>query len=199
MNAQGKNAKDGTTEVLTTNSKPEAIIKTTLQVPDKANTVQSHNTPKGSMRELAKHRPKKIRLNTDPVQQNKFFTETEGTPVKPMKTALDLNDFEKKKTRQVNDQRMENEISKKRQFTSIFEKNIFVVIATWSIRIIGTLVLSINLILDTSYIFLSTFASRGYYGFYSLLLVIRYLIPLLGVLRFYMNSVNKPLEIKDAH
>jgi len=55
------------------------------------------------MRELAKHRPKKIRLNTDPVQQNKFFTETEGTPVKQMKTALDLNDFEKKKSRQVND------------------------------------------------------------------------------------------------
>lgn len=66
------------------------------------------------MRELAKHRPKKIRLNTDPVQQNKFFTETEGTPVKPMKTALDLNGFEKEKTRQVNDLRMENEISKKR-------------------------------------------------------------------------------------
>ena len=114
MNAQGKNAKDGTAEVLTTNTKPEAMIKTTLQVPDKANTVQSHNTPKGSMRELAKHRPKRIRLNTDPVQQNKFFTETEGTPVKPMKTALDLNGFEKEKTRQVNDLRMENEISKKR-------------------------------------------------------------------------------------
>jgi len=93
---------------------------------------------------------------------------------------------------------MENEISKKKQYTSIFENNIFVVIATWSIRIIGALVLSINLILDTSYIFLSTFAGRGYYGFYSLLLVIRYIVPLLGVVRFYINSVNKPLEIKDT-
>ena len=58
----------------------------------------THSTPKGSMKNLQKHRPKKIRLNSDPISANKFFT-TEGTPVKNMKTAFETADYDKKKTR----------------------------------------------------------------------------------------------------
>ena len=50
------------------------------------------------MKNLQKHRPKKIRLNSDPISANKFFT-TEGTPVKNMKTAFETADYDKKKTR----------------------------------------------------------------------------------------------------
>ena len=57
--------------------------------------------------------------------------------------------------------------------------------------------MSINLILDTSYIFLSTFATRGYYGFYSVLLVIRYVVPIVGIVRHTIIDANKPLNFKN--
>lgn len=62
------------------------------------------------------------------------------------------------------------------------------------IRIIGVLMLSINLILDTSYAFLSTFASMGILGFYNVLLVSRYAIPIVCVVRNYLNKMNQPLD-----
>ena len=54
---------------------------------------------------------------------------------------------------------------------------------------IGVIILSINLVLDTSYAFLSTFAGMGFLGFYNLLLVVRYAIPIVIVARNYMNKV----------
>ena len=82
------------------------------------------------------------------------------------------------------------------QYVSIFD-NVFIIALVWGIRITGVLVLSINLILDTSYIFLSTFGNRGYYGIYSLMLVIRYVIPILGIVRHVVVDSNKPLNFKD--
>ena len=62
------------------------------------------------------------------------------------------------------------------------------------LRIIGAVLLSINLVLDTSYAFLSTFASMGLLGFYSVLIVVRYAIPIVGVVRNCMYKVNEPIE-----
>ena len=59
------------------------------------------------MKNLAKHRPKKIRLNSDPIAANKFFT-SEGTPVKSMKSAFKLDNFDEKKSKQLNDIAKEN-------------------------------------------------------------------------------------------
>ena len=53
--------------------------------------------------------------------------------------------------------------------------------------------MSINLVLDTSYAFLSTFYSMGIFGFYSVLLGIRYAIPVFGIVRNCMTKVNEPI------
>ncbi len=59
------------------------------------------------MKNLAKHRPKKIRLNSDPIAANKFFT-SEGTPVKSMKNAFELDKYDEKKHKQLKDIAKEN-------------------------------------------------------------------------------------------
>lgn len=59
------------------------------------------------------------------------------------------------------------------------------------------IILSINLILDTSYALLSTFGGMGLLGFYSFLLVVRYAIPVVGIVRNCMYKVNEPVDIRD--
>lgn len=56
------------------------------------------------------------------------------------------------------------------------------------------LILSINLIVDTSYVFLSKFAGMGVLGLYLLALAVRYLIPIIGVICNCMYKVNLPIE-----
>lgn len=56
------------------------------------------------------------------------------------------------------------------------------------------LTLSINLILDTSYAFLSTFAGMGILGIYLVLMAVRYAIPIVGVIRNCMYKVNLPID-----
>ena len=80
---------------------------------------------------------------------------------------------------------------------SIFDNKI-IQIAALILRVFGVFVLSINLILDTSYAFLSTFGGMGLLGFYSFLLVVRYAIPIVGIVRNCMYKVNEPVDIKDT-
>ena len=59
---------------------------------------------------------------------------------------------------------------------------------------LGVLILSANLVLDTSYIFLSTFASMAILGLYFMLLIVRYGIPIVGIIRNCIYKVNEPIE-----
>lgn len=56
------------------------------------------------------------------------------------------------------------------------------------------LILSINLILDTSYAFLSTFANISFLGFYSVLVLARYAIPIVSIVRNCLYKVGKPFD-----
>ena len=82
---------------------------------------------------------------------------------------------------------------KNEQLGSMFDKKP-VLIAAYILRLIGAVILSINLILDTSYAFLSTFSSMGLLSFYSFMLASRYAIPVVLVVRNCMYKVNKPID-----
>ena len=66
------------------------------------------------------------------------------------------------------------------------------------IKILGVLILSMNLVLDYSYIFLSTFSSTTILGVYGILLVVRLLISFTLAVRGLMYKVNEPLDINDG-
>lgn len=85
---------------------------------------------------------------------------------------------------------------KKLQHDSVF-KGIFARTLVLYLRVIcGTLVLATNLVLDTAYLFHSTFASRGFYNFYMIVLGIRYLIPIFGIIKNCVKQIDKPLDAK---
>lgn len=63
---------------------------------------------------------------------------------------------------------------------------------------VGAVILTINLVLDTSYAFLSTFTSMGLLSFYSFLIAARYAIPIVLVVRNCMYKVNEPID-KDKN
>lgn len=92
---------------------------------------------------------------------------------------------------------VEIEKNKKEQINSIFDRKP-VILATYVLRTIGAIILSVNLILDTSYAFLSTFYSIGLLGFYSVLLIIRYGIPIISIVRNCIYKVNEPI-VDDAN
>jgi len=85
---------------------------------------------------------------------------------------------------------------KKMQHDSVF-KGIFARTLVWYLRVVcGTLVLATNLVLDTAYLFHSTFADSSFYNFYMIVLAIRYLIPIFGIIKNCVNLIDKPLDTK---
>ena len=64
------------------------------------------------------------------------------------------------------------------------------------IEITGTILLGINLVLDTSYIFTEAFAGMGLFAVYSVFLTLRYSIIILDLLRNYIFKVCDPSEDK---
>ena len=77
--------------------------------------------------------------------------------------------------------------------SSIYDKKIFS-IGVFVVRVIGVFILAVNLILDTSYAFLSTFASTKIFNFYNVLLAVRYVIPLFVLGRNCMYKLNEQKE-----
>lgn len=66
-------------------------------------------------------------------------------------------------------------------------------------RVLGLLILSANLVLDTAYIFLSKFANTTLYGLYVFVLGARYTIVFLAIVRNCIKKVNEPLVIKKEN
>ena len=66
------------------------------------NTPQSNSTLKGSMKDIKRHKPSllNIRSNSEVVQNSKFFT-SEGTPLRNIKTSFKLDEYERRKTKQL--------------------------------------------------------------------------------------------------
>ena len=61
-----------------------------------------------------------------------------------------------------------------------------------AIEIAGTILLSTNLIMDTAYLFKQTFAGRGLYAVYCVLMAIRFLIPIMNAVRYCTCRLNDP-------
>ena len=68
-------------------------------------------------------------------------------------------------------------------------------IASWAIKITGILIAIINLILDLAYIFKVTFAGSAIYGFYCILIMVRFLGPVAGVIRNLLYKVNDTASV----
>ena len=55
----------------------------------------------------------------------------------------------------------------------------------------------INMILDLAYIFKVTFAGSAIYGFYCILIMVRFLGPVAGVIRNLLYKVNDTASVSD--
>ena len=60
------------------------------------------------------------------------------------------------------------------------------------VKITGTIILAWNLILDCVYILKSAFAGKGYFSVYGILLIIRLMIPVIGIFRYCIYKISNP-------
>ena len=70
----------------------------------------------------------------------------------------------------------DREKATERQYSSLFENRVVQGLSLF-LRLTGTLIFGLSLILDMVYLVKSTFASQGFYAFYWILTVVRLLMP----------------------
>ena len=86
--------------------------------------------------------------------------------------------------------RRQSEKEKAERVSSVFAGTPLYFRASWAIEIAGTILLSVNLIMDVAYLFKQTFAGAGLYATYCVLMAIRFMIPLLNALRYCINKLG---------
>ena len=80
-------------------------------------------------------------------------------------------------------------VDNKEQISSVFNRLLCINIG-WAMKVLGTVILATNLLLDTAYLFKQTFADRGVYAMYCVLMSIRLAMPLLNVIRYCICKMN---------
>ena len=93
-----------------------------------------------------------------------------------MRTHFNLFSYSMRQASQVEKSIADREKATERQYSSLFENRVVQGLSLF-LRLTGTLIFGLSLILDMVYLVKSTFASQGFYAFYWILTVVRLLMP----------------------
>ena len=128
-----------------------------------------------------------FRANSEEPQNDKFFT-SEGTPIRRMNTFFQLDSYKRTQTRQITKILQDLDEKKKAQYSPIFS-NVACMSFNWILAIFGTGLVSASLVFDLSYIATQTFSSEGIYAFYCFAIGVRFIGPLLNMVRYYYTDM----------